>query len=129
MLKTVTETAALLDRSERKHSFVIAFFMLGSAFLEVVGVGLIFPLVQVLVDPSTIFRSRWLEIAYRFSGVNGPRRFLVVCAVGFLIVDNLSGMALSSHFGPARQTVDCALSKRALGCSAASQFGRHDQRR
>jgi len=86
MFKNLIDTVAFLDRHERFHVLVIVFFMLGSVLFETIGVALIFPLVRILIDPDSIFRSDLLTRAYRLFNVHGPRHFLAACMIGFLVM-------------------------------------------
>jgi ABC-type multidrug transport system fused ATPase/permease subunit len=100
MLNNVRQTAALLDRDERRQTLVIIALTLGTVLLETVGVAMIFPLVGMVVDAGSIFRFRLLRQAYQFLGFHEPRHFLGFCAMVFLglvIVKNAYTAMLNSY--------------------------------
>jgi len=100
MLTDFAETIALLDRNERAHSLVVAVLVFVSAVFEVASVGMIFPLVQLIVDPSMVHRSMWMSVVYRWSGTHDPRHFVAGCAIVFLaavIMKSLFNIFLTSY--------------------------------
>lgn len=114
MLKRLFETGTLLDRSDRAHSFAISALILGSAVLEIATVGLIFPLIQVIVDPQILFRSRWLMVAYRFSHLHEPHYFPAVFAgllLVFVILKSIYNTAMTIYQGWLYQRVSAKLGR------------------
>ncbi len=85
-LRGTIAVAEVFDRGDRGHLLSIALLTLGSAMFEVFSIGLIFPLVTMLADPSIVLRVPWLSAAYRLSGLQTLRYFPALCALAFLAV-------------------------------------------
>ena len=115
MLRRFFEPNALLDRNDRAHSVLIAALILGSAVLEIATVGLIFPLIQIIVNPQMLFRSRWLAAAFSFSHLHEPRYFPAVFAtflVAFVGLKSIYNSLLTMYQGWFYQHVSAKVGER-----------------
>ena len=62
MLKILEKLWSILNRRERIISFILLFMMLISSALELVGIGLIMPVIAILADPNLLHQNKYLKI-------------------------------------------------------------------
>jgi ATP-binding cassette, subfamily B, bacterial PglK len=76
-----------LGAGRRSRSLVGLFVLaLGAAVLEVIGVGLVFPLISLVYEPALIERSEWLGWAHRLVGAPEPKFFIIGLALAMVSV-------------------------------------------
>ena len=81
---SVTSVYRLFTTSERaKLGTLVALIVVGG-FLEVFGVGVLFPFVAVLQDPSRIAQMKYLGTLYHWLNVGSDQTFIVVMSIGLL---------------------------------------------
>lgn len=91
---------SLFTIEEKRHAAVLLFLMLMGSLLEVVGVGLIFPVVAVLAAPEQIHTQpllSWLYGAVAPSTQNQFIAIILVGLVGIFVVKN-SFLAVSAYW-------------------------------
>jgi len=90
---------ALGGKVKLRMLFALFLLALGGAALEVVGVGLVFPLISLVHDPSVIEDSAWLAEVHAFVGAPSARAFVIMLALGMVGVFVVKAlyMALLHH--------------------------------
>lgn len=87
----ITKLWSLFTIEEKRHAAVLLFLMLLGSLLEVVGVGLIFPVVAVLAAPEQIHTQPLLAWFYEAVAPTTQNRFIayvLACLVGVYIIKN-----------------------------------------
>ncbi len=83
----------LFTRRDLATLILLTFLMVFSGLLEVFGIGMLFPYVSILQDPSAISKMRYVSAVYKGLGFESHRSFLIsmsvfllltFCAKGFL---------------------------------------------
>jgi ABC-type multidrug transport system fused ATPase/permease subunit len=78
------ELAGILTQSERWKVVVIGALVLAGALAETVGVGAVFPLMALLMDPSLASSDARLAMLFKLSGGGSVERFVLLGAIGLL---------------------------------------------
>ena len=98
MLIHIRHLWELLDRQARRKGMVILMTMIIGSVLEVFGIGLMLPILQVAVDPAeALEKNLWLTRAYDLLNFSSPNEFMIaLCLLVFLIylTKNLFGLYL-----------------------------------
>lgn len=76
---------SLLDRRSAFQFSLVALLIIISAALEAIGIGLVFPLIQVMSDPSSVKIPSGWQNTVSFAG-DDPRQVLLAGALAFLAV-------------------------------------------
>jgi ABC-type multidrug transport system fused ATPase/permease subunit len=81
----------IFTRKDLATLFLLTCLMVFSGLLEVFGIGLLFPYVSILQDPSTISHMRYLSAVYRGLGFGSQRSFLIAMSVSLLLIFCVKG--------------------------------------
>src|SRR5258708_34947770 len=82
----------LFTRKDIGTLILLTFVMVFSGLLEVFGIGLLFPYVSILQDPSTISHMRYVSPVYRALGFESQRSFLIAMSVFMLLIFCAKGL-------------------------------------
>jgi ATP-binding cassette subfamily C protein len=125
------ELFQLFSRRERAQAVALLLLMTGGAVLEVLGIGLIAPIVALLADMEAVVSQPLVGKLYAWSGAASPEQFAVYLLVWFvaLIFTKNVYLALLSHlqnrFLYAKQA---ALSRRLFAGFLLAPYSLHVQR-
>ncbi len=75
----------LLERGQKKRIAILFFLMLMGAFLEVLGVSLMIPLISAIMQPNIIETNELVKQVCAFFDLHSHRTFVIVC-IGALIL-------------------------------------------
>lgn len=78
------ELASILTPEERWKAVFISGFVAAGALAETIGVGAVFPLMALLMDPSLVSADARLAAIFRLSGASSIERFILLGAIGLL---------------------------------------------
>lgn len=81
MLAVIKKINRLLDKAQKKQMTFLFFMMLISAFLEVLGVSMMLPLVTVIMDPDIIQTNELAKRACEVLGIATHTQFMLSCIV------------------------------------------------
>ncbi len=107
MLEVVHKVLAFFDPRERIRAGVLLILMVMNSGLEMVGIGLIFPIITIVSDPQYIEKAGYLNRAYVMSGARGVtvfgmaprmRRDLLVNDFVYRAVTDRFVLMFESHF-------------------------------
>lgn len=84
MAGLLRELAGILTPGERWKVVVIGALVLAGALAETVGVGAVFPLMALLMDPSLASSDARLAMLFKLSGGGSVERFVLLGAIGLL---------------------------------------------
>lgn len=86
MFQVFNKLYALLNNTERRRAKLVFLLMLGTAFLEMLGVASIMPFVGVLATPGIVESNEYLAEANRWLGFEESRNFLIFLGVVVLLL-------------------------------------------
>lgn len=84
MAGLLRELAGILTSKDRWKAVFIGALALAGALAETVGVGAVFPLMALLMDPSLASSDARLAILFKLSGAGSVERFVLLGAIGLL---------------------------------------------
>jgi len=82
----------IFDRRDRKQFAFLALGILLSSFLEIVGIGLIFPFIALLSRPALLTTSKSLNHIYQLFHFHSTVEFMIILAwatIGIFIIKNI----------------------------------------
>lgn len=86
---------AILDQEGRHAALSLIVWAIVGAAVEVMGIGIVLPLLQVLADPQSIESNSTLKSIYEFSGSSSAEHFILLCLAGLAIAFSLkAGLTL-----------------------------------
>jgi len=86
MLGLFRRCLSLVDRSTHWQLIGVVALMVVGAFLEVMGIGLVFPLVRVMAEPSLLSESEWARWLLGPVNPEDRQQILILLAAGFFTV-------------------------------------------
>ena len=86
MLQILKKMNLLLDKKQKRKMVGIVFMMLIGGVLESLGVTMIIPVLQVLVDPACVEKNAYFAAIYQFLHLQSPVQFAVVMMIGLILV-------------------------------------------
>jgi ABC-type bacteriocin/lantibiotic exporter with double-glycine peptidase domain len=86
MFRIFNKLKSLLSASEKRRALMVFLLMLGTAFLEMIGVASIMPFVAVLADPQAVQKYEYLRLAYEVIGLPDVKSFLILLGIAVLLL-------------------------------------------
>ena len=99
MFQAFNKLYALLNKAEKRRAKLVFLLMLGTAFLEMLGVASIMPFVGVLATPGIVESNQYLAAMNQWLGFEESRNFLTFLGglVLLLFVSSLAFKALTAY--------------------------------
>ncbi|MBR4528828.1 MAG: ABC transporter ATP-binding protein [Lachnospiraceae bacterium] len=94
MRKILKKMAVLLDGRQKRQMAGIVVLMLIGGILESLGIGLIVPVMQIVVDPDKIVEKPWLAMLYNGLGMQSSTAFAAFFMVLIVVVFVLKNIFL-----------------------------------
>ncbi|MEE9344438.1 MAG: ABC transporter ATP-binding protein [Methylococcales bacterium] len=91
MLELIKQLLSILDKSQRRHFFLLQFAALLSAILEVIGIGAIVSFLGLLTQPELLNKNQWLRKLFEMSDFQTKEQFLIIaglCLLAVIILKN-----------------------------------------
>jgi ABC-type bacteriocin/lantibiotic exporter with double-glycine peptidase domain len=85
-MRSLLSVYGLLTVSERTKLGILVILTAFGGFVEVFGIGVLFPYVVILQDPGRILQIEYLAIIYRWLNFTSERSFLITMSVGLLVL-------------------------------------------
>ena len=87
MLTHIHHLWDLLDRRARIRAAFVLLTMILTSIIEILGIGVIFPILQLAIDPAQgLEKNVWLSQTYSLLNFKTPRAFMIsLCLLAFLI--------------------------------------------
>ena len=82
----------LFTRRDRAILFLLTLLMVLGGMLEVFGLGMLFPYVQILQDPTRISDVRYVRALYEWLGFHSHRSFLIAMSMALLVTFLVKGV-------------------------------------
>ena len=117
MWNNLKKCLSLIDHATTWQAVGVAVLMLTGALLEAMGIGLIFPFIKLITDPSLIYESKWVGMIFGTVPPKSENDFLALAAaalLGVFIFKNV--VLLLVYYGQARFVAfnEAALAERLL---------------
>lgn len=80
------ELLATLNGPERRGALVLALLTLAAALAEAVGIGAVFPFLNLLNNPDAIASNATLRALFELSGAGGANEFILIAAMLIVVI-------------------------------------------
>lgn len=91
----ISVVKCIFEKRERRNLYLLFFLLCIGGFLELLGVALFLPLIEVISAPGKIQDSRFLSMIYNFLGVTSINSFIIFVCGGMIIVYLLKNIYLA----------------------------------
>ena len=85
-MQVVKELSYIFDKKNKVKLLFLFILILGSAFLELVGVSAIMPLVNIIVDSTSIYNNQVYYAIYSYFGMNNEKQFVMLMTISLIFV-------------------------------------------
>ena len=85
----------LFSRRERIRLLGISVLLLIASLLEVIGIGIILPLIKIIANPEMLLRNQYIGPFLRARGLTNPQTIILVASLGTLCLFILKGAYLA----------------------------------
>lgn len=88
MMNLIRKISLLFDASDYRKIALFIFLAIIVAFAEMIGIGMIMPIINVLADPSVLEDSGYYSKAYALLGSDNPTQFITMmgCLLVFYLI-------------------------------------------
>ena len=86
MLQIYKKMMLLLDKKQKRTMVGIVFMMLIGAILEALGISIIVPIVQVVMDEQVFEKYEYIRKIYDFFGMTSQTQFTIVILAALALV-------------------------------------------
>ena len=86
MLQIYKKMMLLLDKKQKRTMIGIIFLMLIGAILEALGISIIVPVVQVVMDEQVFEKYAYIRAIYEFFGMKSQKQFTIVILAALALV-------------------------------------------
>ncbi len=76
----------VLDKKQKLYGLLVAICSFIGALLEVVGVGIILPLVSAFINAEALMTNKWLQLPIAIFNIEDARQLIVLITVGVILV-------------------------------------------
>ena len=95
MLKSFKKINQLLDHKQKATMVFLVFVMLIGAVLEALGITLVLPIMQAIIDPESILENQYhMGDLYRLCGAESMKQFAVMMMIAIVVVFALKNIYL-----------------------------------
>jgi ABC-type multidrug transport system fused ATPase/permease subunit len=85
MISIIKKLLYLFDKRTKWQLVLLFGLMLLVAILEIVGIGIIIPVISVIADPELVEKNKWLRFANDFTGAKTKNIFLLYLCLGLVL--------------------------------------------
>lgn len=86
MIRIIKKYARLLEPRQKKRVFILFFIMLIGAFLEVLGVSLMVPLLTAVMQPDIVNANKYVRMVCDALNLHSYRSFVLACIAALVLV-------------------------------------------
>lgn len=80
----IKDMMSIFPKRERWIGGLLILVGTGASFLDVIGIGLLYPYITILQNPNKVFNIKYLGDIYRLLGFESTQRFLYFVSVGLI---------------------------------------------
>ena len=85
----------IFDSHQKARVILLGVMIIIGSLLELIGVTAILPFIEVAIKPDSIFENRWFSLIYDNLGISSPAHFLIILAVGLIVIYVIKNLYLS----------------------------------
>ncbi len=85
-MKILKKLMVLMDRKQKRMMCLLVVMMVIGALLETAGIGIVYPLIEAVVDENAISGDGIVSKLYRFLGMDNYTHFLILVLAGLIFV-------------------------------------------
>jgi len=82
----------IFNKKEKRKFISLAFALLITGLLEVIGIASILPFMQLIATPNAIEMNKWLSAIYVFFNFEDPRQMLIYSGIGIMCLIAFSNL-------------------------------------
>ena len=86
LLRALERINSLLDESQKKEGVWILFLLFLNVGIEIIGLGMIFPLMEIAINPDLIEEKELYRYVYEMVGISDKMYFLLLINIGVLLI-------------------------------------------
>ncbi len=86
LLDVWNKVRSILTKKQKRVSIVVLFFTLIGAIFETIGVSLIVPLIQAMLEPEELLSNSFLQPMFKVLSVNTAERLMLILVVGIVAI-------------------------------------------
>lgn len=94
MRKIIKKLLVLLDAKQKRKMVVLVFVMLIGAMLEALGVGMILPVMNVVLEENAVEKHAYLQVICRVFGISSTRDLMIFVMMALVVVFALKNVYL-----------------------------------
>lgn len=98
MFSVLKKYRIILERGQKKKVVILFFLMLIGAFLEVLGVSLMLPLVSAIMQPDIIETNGMVAKVCNIFDLHSHRTFVIVCIAALILIFILKDLFLMAEY-------------------------------
>lgn len=78
----------ILDKQQKKYGIIVFACSLIGAILEVLGVGIIFPLVEAFMDTNQLMQNKWIQLFLQKAGIVeiNASQVIIIITIGVILI-------------------------------------------
>ena len=86
MLSVLKKFSKLLNKQQKSRLIILGIITVIGAFLEVIGVSLMLPLINAIMQPDIIKTNKYIAYVCNILDLNSHRTFVIVCIIAVILV-------------------------------------------
>ncbi len=95
MLKTLKKVLRLFTAKDRRKFILLLFVNITSSFVGLAGIASIMPFVALVSNPESVFKNKYLSMAYHYFKFTDLHSFIIFSGVSILIIFVFSNIVLA----------------------------------
>ncbi|MBP9997242.1 MAG: ABC transporter ATP-binding protein [Lachnospiraceae bacterium] len=76
----------IFDRGQKTRLVLLGFIIIIGSLCELLGVTAILPFIEVAMDENSVFKNKWLRMAYEMLHMQSATEFLIFLAVALIVI-------------------------------------------
>ena len=94
-MNVINKYLSILNYKEQKKIFLLFIIMIIAAFMEVIGIGLVIPIITLLTKPEKIFTEPTFQVALNYFGNPSETQLVIYMMILFLIIYLIKNLYLA----------------------------------
>ena len=86
MFSVIKKFDKLLNTKQKSRLVILAIITIVGAFLEVIGVSLMLPLITAIMQPDIIITNKYIAFVCRLLDLHSHRTFVIVCIIAVICI-------------------------------------------
>lgn len=86
LIRAIVRINSIIDTKQKKESIVILFFLVFNVCIDIFGLAIIYPLMDMAVNPNLIHSNNLYKSFYEWMGATDNLSFLLILSIGVLVL-------------------------------------------